>query len=73
LRHAEVGELVDDGHPNMGLDDLPVIVVREEALAQLLEPMHHALGQAAPVVTGVLLPAAPPLGGILAARRDMWV
>ena len=50
LRQAEVGELVDDGCPDMTLGNLPVKRAGEELIPQLLEPIHHVFGNAASVV-----------------------
>lgn len=62
LRHAEVGELVDDGGANVALGNLPVKLTGEESISQLLEPIHHVFGKAAPVIAGFRLPACSSLG-----------
>lgn len=62
VRHAKVGELIDDGCPDMALGHLPVEGTGEESIPQLLEPIHHVLGDAAPVVAGGFRPACPSPG-----------
>lgn len=62
LRHAQVGERVDDRRPDVGFVDLPFKGSGVQAVAQLLEPVHHVLGNAAPVVAAIVLPAVEPLG-----------
>ena len=44
LWHAKVGELVDDGYPDVALGNLPVKLTGEESITQLLEPIHHVFG-----------------------------
>ena len=56
LWHAKVGELVDDGYPDVALGNLPVKLTGEESITQLLEPIHHVFGNAAPVIAGFFLP-----------------
>ena len=62
LRQAEVGELVEDGCPDVTLGHLPVKRAGEESIPQLLEPIHHVFGNAAAMVAGGLLPARPSPG-----------
>ena len=62
LRHAQVGERVDDRRPDVGFVDLPFKGSGVQAVAQLLEPVHHVLGNAAPVVAAIVLPAVEPVG-----------
>lgn len=59
VRHAEIVELVDDGDPDVALGNLQVKFTGEESIAQLLEPIHHVLGNTAAVVAGCLFPAVP--------------
>ncbi len=49
----------------MALSHLPVERAGTQAIPRLLEPEHHVLGKAAPVVARFLLPAFFPLGGDL--------
>ncbi len=63
LRHAQVGEAVDDGGPDMGFGHLTLEGSREQPLAQLLEAEHHVLGQAAPMVVAVVFPTVSPALG----------
>ena len=62
FRHAEVREPVDDRHSNVALGNLPVKLTGEQVIAQLFEPIHHVFGNAASVVSGILLPACATLG-----------
>ena len=62
VRHAKVGELVDDGCPDVALGNLPVKRTGEESIPQLLEPIHHVFGNAASVVAGGFLPSRSPFG-----------
>ena len=73
LRHAEVGELVDDGCPDVALGHLLLKRTGEESITQLLEPIHHVFGKAAAVVAGVLLPSVPPLGFDLGQDGIPWM
>lgn len=69
LRHAQVGEAVNDGGPDMGFGHLTLEGSREQPLAQLLEAEHHVLGQAAPMVVAVVFPTvSPALGNRLKDR-----
>jgi hypothetical protein len=61
LGHAGVGETVDDGHPNMSFDDLAFEAPGEQFVAELLELIHPVFGQAASMITTVILPAVPAL------------
>ena len=62
LWQAEIGELVNDGYPDVALGNLPVKRTGEESIPQLLEPIHHVFGNAASVVAGGFLPSRSPLG-----------
>jgi hypothetical protein len=62
LRHAQVGEGIDNGRPNVGFVHLSLEAPGEQAVAELLEPVHHVLGDAAPVVAAIVLPAVESLG-----------
>ena len=62
LRHAQVGEGVDDGGSNVGFVHLSLETPGEQAVLQLLEPVHHVLGNAAPVVAAIVPPAVESLG-----------
>lgn len=82
LRHAQVGERVDDRRPDVGFVDLPFKGSGVQAVAQLLEPVHHVLGNAAPVVAAIVLPAVEPLGldfleddvaGVVISPRDRTI
>lgn len=73
VRHAEVGELVDDGCPDVALGHLPVKLAGEESITQLLEPIHHVFGNAAAMVAGFFLPARPPLGFDLGQKGIPWM
>ena len=44
LWQAEIGELVNDGYPDVALGNLPVKRTGEESIPQLLEPIHHVFG-----------------------------
>ena len=61
-RHAQVGQRVENGGANMGLGHLPLEGPVVQAVAQLLQPEHHVLGDAAPVVGAAVLPAGESLG-----------
>jgi hypothetical protein len=55
----------------MHLVDLSLESAGVQTIAQLLEPVHHVLGKAAPVIAAVVLPAAAPLGGNLVEDRGI--
>lgn len=61
-RHAEIGKGVEDRGPDMSFSDLPLEGPGVQAATQLLQPVHHVLGDAAPVVAALVLPAAASLG-----------
>lgn len=61
-RHAQVGKRVEDGGANVSFCHLPLEGSGVQAVAQLLQPEHHVLGDAAPVVAAVVLPAGESLG-----------
>ena len=63
LRHAQIGKGVDDGGPDVRFGHLPLEGSGVQAVAQLLQPVHHVLGDAAPVVVAIVLPASAALGG----------
>ncbi len=65
LRHAQIGKGVDDGGPDVGFGHLPLEGSGGQAVTQLLQPVHHVLGDAAPVVVAIVLPAGAALGGYL--------
>ena len=44
VRHAQVGEAVDDGDPSMHFGDLALESAREQPFAQPLEAIHRVLG-----------------------------
>jgi hypothetical protein len=46
----------------VGLGHLPVEEPGEHLVAELFEPIHHVLGEAAPMVAAVILPAISALG-----------
>lgn len=82
LRHAQVGEGVDDGRPNVGFVHLSLEASGEQGVPQLLEPVHHVLGNAASVVSAIVLPAVESLGfnfleddvaSVVASPRDRTV
>ena len=73
LRQAEVGELVDDGCPDVALGHLPVKRTGEESIPQLLEPKHHVFGNAAAMVAGGFLPARPSPGFDLGQEGIPWM
>ena len=60
--HPEVGAGVEDCGPELGFIHLPFKGAGVEAVTELLEPVHHVLGKAAPVVATVVLPAGESLG-----------
>jgi hypothetical protein len=62
LRHAQVGKGVEDGGANVSFCHLSLEGSGVQAVAQLLQPVHHILGDAAPVVAAIVLPAVESLG-----------
>ena len=48
VRHAQVGEAVDDADAGVHFCDLALEVAREESLAQEFDAIHRVLGKAAP-------------------------
>ena len=82
LRHAQVGEGVDNGRAYVSFVHLSLETSGEQAVAELLEPVHHVLGDTAPVVTAIVLPAVESLGSnflkdgvasVVASPRDRTV
>ena len=73
VRHTKVAELVDDGYPDVTLGHLPVELAGEESIPQLLEPINHVFGKAAPVVAGGFLPTRSPFGLDLGQDRIPWM
>ena len=63
LVHAQISRGVVDGGPDEGFAHLPLEGSEVQAVAQLLQPVHHVLGRAAPVVSAIVLPAGAVLGG----------
>ena len=55
LRHAQVGEAVEDDRPDMGFGHLPLKGTREDSVAQLLAAEQHVPSAAAPVVAAVAI------------------
>ena len=63
LVNANIGKGVDDDGADVRFGHLSLEGSRVQAVAQLLQPVHHVLGDAAPVVVAIALPAGAALGG----------
>ena len=61
-RHPEIGKGVEDRGRDMSFGDLPLEGPGVRSVAQWLQPVHPVLGDAAPVVAALVLPATASLG-----------
>ncbi len=73
LRHAQIGKGIDDGGADVRFGHLPLEGSGVQAVAQLLQPVHHVLGDAAPVLVAIVLPASAALGGDVVENTVAWM
>jgi hypothetical protein len=55
--YAQTGEGVDERRAHVQLGHFPLKGSGVKAVPQLIQPIHHVLGKAAPLVTAIVLPA----------------
>ena len=72
LGHPQVGEGVQDRRPEVGFVHLPFEGSRVQAVAELLEPLLPVFGNAASMVTALVLPTGESLGFDCLEKGVAW-